>query len=137
VQALKTQINLARIAPAQLVVFIEKQAEECVTPFPSEQRNWSQKGHVPCVCTCGERSKHFIEDDEPCVSCYELKFLELWLNQKGLALVVCALAVKGQSIFMRTRTLRSNTRCGTCPPSKQNKTRFTCQLPTMGSTCLH
>jgi len=28
-------------------------------------------------------------------------------------------------------------RCGTCPPSKQNKTRFTCQLPIMGSTCLH
>jgi len=26
-------------------------------------------------------------------------------------------------------------RCGTCPPSKQNKTRFTCQLPlpTMGA----
>jgi len=30
-------------------------------------------------------------------------------------------------------------RSGTCPPSKQNKTRFTftCKLPTMGSTCLH
>jgi len=28
-------------------------------------------------------------------------------------------------------------RCGTRPPSKQNKTRFTCQLPTMGSTFLH
>jgi len=28
-------------------------------------------------------------------------------------------------------------RCGTCPPSKQNKTRFTCQLPTIGSTCLY
>jgi len=28
-------------------------------------------------------------------------------------------------------------RCGTCPSSKQNKTRFTCKLPTMGSTCLH
>jgi len=28
-------------------------------------------------------------------------------------------------------------RCGTCSPSKQNETRFACQLPTMGSTCLH
>jgi len=28
-------------------------------------------------------------------------------------------------------------RCAICPPSKQNKTRFTCQLPTMGSTSLH
>jgi len=27
-------------------------------------------------------------------------------------------------------------RCGIYPPSKQNKTRLTCQLPTMGSTCL-
>jgi len=27
--------------------------------------------------------------------CSELKFLELWLNQKGLALVVRALLVKG------------------------------------------
>jgi len=24
-------------------------------------------------------------------------------------------------------------RCGACPPLKQNKTRFTCQLPTMGA----
>jgi len=34
--------------------------------------------------------------------CFELKFLEVWLNQKGLALVVRALAVKGQSILLRT-----------------------------------
>jgi len=43
VQALTTQINLARMAPAQLVVFIEKHAGECMTPSPSEERNWSQK----------------------------------------------------------------------------------------------
>ena len=43
-QALKTQINLARMAPAQLVVLIEKRAGECMTPCPSEERNWSQKG---------------------------------------------------------------------------------------------
>jgi len=32
------------MAPAQLVVFIEKQAGECMTPSPSEERIWSQKG---------------------------------------------------------------------------------------------
>jgi len=61
--SLTTQTNLARMAPAQLVVFIEKQAGECTTPSPSKERNWRQKGPAPCcVCTCGERSKHFIED---------------------------------------------------------------------------
>jgi len=49
VQALTTQINLARTAPAQLVVFIEKQAGESMTPSPSEERNWSQKGPAPCA----------------------------------------------------------------------------------------
>jgi len=44
VQALTTQINLTRMAPPQLVVFIEKQAGECMTPSPSEERNWSQTG---------------------------------------------------------------------------------------------
>jgi len=34
--------------------------------------------------------------------CSELKFLELWLNQKRLVLVVRALAVKGQSVLLRT-----------------------------------
>jgi len=62
VQALTTQISLARMAPTQLVVFSEQQAGECMTPSPSEEKNWSQKGPAPCVCTYGERSKHFIED---------------------------------------------------------------------------
>jgi len=34
--------------------------------------------------------------------CSELKFLELWLNQKRLAFFVRALAVKGQSVLLRT-----------------------------------
>jgi len=37
------------MAPAQLVVFIEKQAGECMTPSPSKERNWSQKEPAP-VC---------------------------------------------------------------------------------------
>jgi len=42
-----TQINLERMAPAQIVGFIEKGAGECMTPSPSEERNWSQKGPAP------------------------------------------------------------------------------------------
>jgi len=34
-QALTTEINLVRMAPAQVVVFIEKQAGGCMTPSPS------------------------------------------------------------------------------------------------------
>jgi len=71
VQALTAQINLAQMAPAQLKVFIEKQAGECMTPSPSEERNWSQNALAPCsVCTCGVRSKHYSEDDETCASLY-------------------------------------------------------------------
>jgi len=44
-------------------VFIEKQAGEYMTPSLSEERIWSWKGPAPCVCTCGARSKHFIEDN--------------------------------------------------------------------------
>jgi len=39
--------------------------------------------------------------------------------------------------FIEDMNFEIRQRCGTCPPSKQNKTKFTCQLPTMGSTCLH
>jgi len=56
VQALTTQINLARMSPAQLVAFIEKQAGECMTPSPSEERNWSQK--EPAVAVTLARLLH-------------------------------------------------------------------------------
>jgi len=36
------------MAPAQLVVFIEKQERECMTPSPSEERNWIQKEPAAC-----------------------------------------------------------------------------------------
>jgi len=32
---------------AQLVVFIEKHAGECMTPSPLEERNWSQNRPAP------------------------------------------------------------------------------------------
>ena len=51
------------MVPAQLVVFIEKQAGKCMTPSPSKGRSWSQKEPAACcVCTCGKRPRHFIED---------------------------------------------------------------------------
>jgi len=39
--------------------------------------------------------------------------------------------------LLRTWTLRSDNAVEPLHHSKQNKTRFTCQLPTMRSTCLH
>jgi len=53
--------------------------------------------------------------------CSELKFLELWLNQKRFALVVRALAVKSQSVLLRTWTLRSDTAVE--PVYNQNRTK--------------
>jgi len=76
VQALTTQINLARMAPAQLVVLIEKQAGECMTPSPSGKKLEPESACT--VCTCGERSKHFIKDMVNLVLLFtQLKFLEL------------------------------------------------------------
>ena len=64
VQALTTQIILARMAPAQLVVLIEKQARECTVLYDafSVRRKKLEPERACTVCTCGERSKHFIED---------------------------------------------------------------------------
>jgi len=44
VQALTTYINLARIPPAQIVIFIEEQARECMTPLRHRKEMVSQKG---------------------------------------------------------------------------------------------
>jgi len=56
VQALTTQINLERVAPAQLVVFIKKQAGQYMTPSPSEETNWSQKGPAQCALVAKSQS---------------------------------------------------------------------------------
>ena len=42
------------------MVFIEKQAGECMTPSPSEETNWSQKGPAPCALVV-KGQKRFIE----------------------------------------------------------------------------
>jgi len=75
-----------------------------MTPSPSKERNWSQKETAPCcVCTCGEGTRHFIEDMMNLVLLFSyLKFLELWLSQKRLTLVALALVVKDQSTLLRT-----------------------------------
>jgi len=50
------------MAPAQLVVFIEKQAGNCMTPSPSEERNWNLKGPAPCALVVKGQLRTFIED---------------------------------------------------------------------------
>jgi len=67
VEALTTQINLARMAPAQLVVFIEKQAGVCMTPSPSEERNWARKG-LHQVYLWWKVKAFYWGHDEPCAS---------------------------------------------------------------------
>jgi len=50
------------MAPTQLVVFIEKQAGECMTPSPSKERIGARKSlHLVCALAV-KRSKHFIGD---------------------------------------------------------------------------
>jgi len=106
-----------------------------MTPSPSTERNWSQKRPAPCcVCTCGERSKHFIEDTMNLVLLFTyLNFPELWLSQKKLAPCCACTCGKRPKHFIENMNCESRQRCGTCPPSKQDKTRFTCELPTMGA----
>ena len=69
-----------------------------MTPSQPEERNWIQKGHtmylvVRALVVKGQSI--FSRLMNLVLVCSELKFLELWLNQKGLALVVRALLVKG------------------------------------------
>jgi len=69
VQALTTQINLARMAPAQLVVFIEKQAGECMTPSPSEERLRARKC-LHRVHLWYKVKVFYSGHDEPCASLF-------------------------------------------------------------------
>ena len=69
-----------------------------MTPSQPEERNWIQKGHAMylVVCALVVRGQSILSRLMNLVLlCSEFKFLELWLNQKGLALVVRALLVKG------------------------------------------
>jgi len=61
------------MALAQLVVFIEKHAGECMTPSPPEERNWSQKGFAPCGALAVKVKAFYCKDDEPCASLYPIE----------------------------------------------------------------
>jgi len=51
VPALTMEINFARIAPAQLVVFIEEQTKESKTPATSEETNcWPDRARACTSC---------------------------------------------------------------------------------------
>jgi len=95
-----------------------------MTPSPPKKRNWSQKETAPCcVCTCGEGSKHSIEDMMNLVLPFsQLKFLEHWLSQKRLPPCACTCG-KRPKHFIEDMNFVTKQRCGTCPPSKQDKTR--------------
>jgi len=111
------------MAPAQLVVFIEKQAGECMTPYPSKERNRSQKGPAPCcVWTCGEMSSILLRTWWTlCFSIPKWSFQNFGLAKKGLLLVVRAFVVTDQSILLRTWTLRPDNAVE--PAHHQNRTK--------------
>ena len=113
------------MAPALLVVFIEKQAGESMTPSPTEERNWRQKGPAQCALVVKGQAFYWGHH-EPCVSHFpsEVSRTLAWAI-KGL-LLVRAHVVKGQSILLRAWALRPDNACGTCPPSKWGS-RANCQ----------
>ena len=59
--------------------------------------------------------------------------------QRVCSFAPCAVCSFGERLkhFIEDMNSETRQRYGTCPTSKQNKTRFTCQLPMIGSTCLH
>jgi len=116
-----TQINSARMAPAQLLVFIEKQAGECMRPSPSEERNWNQKGPAPCALVVKGQSVLLRTWWTLCFSLSNWSFSNSGLAKKGLLLVVRTLVVKGQSISLRTWTLRPDNAVE--PVHHQNRTK--------------
>jgi len=79
------------------------------------------------VSTCGERSKCFIGDMMNLVLLFRwLNFLEISLSQKRLAPCCACTCSKRPKHGMKNMNFATRQCCGTCPPSKQNKTRFTC-----------
>ena len=109
------------MAPAQLVVFMEKQAGECMTPSPLEERNWSLTGPVPWALVVKGQS---VLSGTWWTLCFCFAGWISWkyrLAKKGLLLVVRALVVKGQSMVWRTWTLRPDNVVE--PVHHQNRTK--------------
>jgi len=108
------------MSPAQLVVFIEKPAGECMTPSPSEEKNWSQKGPEPCALVV--KGQSFIEDMMNLVVLFtKLKFLELWLSQKRLP--SCCAFTCGKSPKHFVEEMNFETRNAVEPVYHQNRTK--------------
>jgi len=108
------------MAPAQLVVFIEKQAEECMTASPSEEKNWSRKRPAPCALVVKGQSILLRTWWTLYFSLPNWNVLKSGLAKKDL-LLVRALVVKGQSILLRTWTLRPDNALE--PVHHQNRTK--------------
>jgi len=51
----------------------------------------------------------------------QLKFLELWFRQKMLAPCCACTCGKRPKHFIEDANFETRQRCGTCPPSKQNR----------------
>jgi len=73
--------------------------------------------HAPCVSTCGERSKRFIEDDEPCASLFRIEVSRtLAFPKKDCSCCACACG-KRPKRFIEDMNFETRLRCGTCPSS--------------------
>ena len=136
-----------------------------MTPSPSEERNWSQKGPAPRGGARGGARGPLPPKilPGPPSGPPKIRYLSVGLFLKVLhrpltaplvaklappvapqmkmsvsapACTACTCGERSKH-FIDDMNFETRQRCGTCPPSKQDKTRFTCQLPTMGSTCLH
>jgi len=117
------------MAPAQLVVFIEKQAGEGMTPSPSEERNCLHRVHL-----WSKLKAFYWGHDEPCASLHLIEVSRTLASPpKRLAPCCASTCGKRPKRFIEDMNFETRQRCVTRPPSKQNKTRFTCQLPTMGA----
>jgi len=59
-QTLTTQVNLARMAPSQLVGLIEKQAGDSVTSSPSEEKIGARKSLHLVVCALVVKGQNIL-----------------------------------------------------------------------------
>jgi len=134
--------NLLQMAPAQLVIFHWETGRRMYDAFSVIQKKLEPE-RACTLCTCVERSKHLLRTwwilcfSLPDWSfgwtlCFSLPDWSFWL-----APYYACTCGKTPKHFIEDMNFETRQCCETCPPSKQNKTRFTCQLPTMGSTCLH
>jgi len=88
VKALTTQINLARMSPAQLEVFVEKQVGECMMPLPSEERIGPRKD-LNRVHLWWKVKAFYWGHDEPCASLYQIEVSRTLARPKKACSLLC------------------------------------------------